>query len=280
MSASCTQGLRFSTKRAKALSFSLQHFPGLQTVQEKQFQQDKTSAGAVLDRVRAVLDQDRFFFRKSRNVYWWSNVKTFLFGVVLGETGHTVTTNATRSRKLPQENPTPLLLHIQNPAAGPAASSKTQCKGASAEPAAGVGRAPHQDMSWGDSDLSPKAQSGAPTESRSSSVPPPPARPIPEEARDTRPGVGTGRECRGQLSPGLGPRARADSKGPHRLSPAATSSSHRGPIVRRLRAFGAVGAALLQETGPAAGRLGPHALSLHALLAQSPEGGRGGQTQR
>lgn len=79
---------------------------------------------------------------------------------------------------------------------------------------------------------------------------------------------------------GLGPRARADSKGPHRLSPAATSSSHRGPIVRRLRAFGAVGAALLRETGPAAGRLGPHAPSLHALLAQGPEGGRGGQTQR
>ena len=78
----------------------------------------------------------------------------------------------------------------------------------------------------------------------------------------------------------MGPRARADSEGPHRLSPAATSSSHRGPIVRRLEALGAVGAALLRETGPAAGRLGPHALSPHALLAQSPEGGRGVQTQR
>lgn len=69
MSAACTQGLWFSTKRAKALSFSLQHFPGLQTVQEKQFQQDKTSAGAVLDRV--LKNPERLMVEQRETLSFW-----------------------------------------------------------------------------------------------------------------------------------------------------------------------------------------------------------------
>lgn len=54
-----------------------------------------------------------------------------------------------------------------------------------------------------------------------------------------------GREYPGQLSPGLRPWVWADSRGTHRLSPVAMSSSSRcGPIVPRL---GEVGAALLRE---------------------------------
>lgn len=62
----------------------------------------------------------------------------------------------------------------------------------------------------------------------------PPA-PIPRGPR--LPDPTAGREgIPGRLSPGLRPRVRADSRGPHRLSPAATSSSCRGPIVPRLSA--------------------------------------------
>lgn len=50
--------------------------------------------------------------------------------------------------------------------------------------------------------------------------------------------------------PGLGPRMRADTRGLHRPSPAAQSSSHRGPIVPGLRALGGAGAARLGEAGP------------------------------
>lgn len=67
----------------------------------------------------------------------------------------------------------------------------------------------------------------------------------------------------------------ADSRGLHRLSPAATSSSsRRGPIVPRLRA---VRAALLQETVPASGRLG---LCAFPLLPPGPAAHWCGRTGR
>lgn len=51
----------------------------------------------------------------------------------------------------------------------------------------------------------------------------------------------------------LGPRVPADTRGLQRPSPAAQSSSHRGPIVPGLRALGGAGAARLGEAGPPPG---------------------------
>lgn len=46
-------------------------------------------------------------------------MRVFLFAVVLGETGHTMTVNARRDRKLPRKSdPLLLLLHIPHPVAG------------------------------------------------------------------------------------------------------------------------------------------------------------------
>ena len=64
------------------------------------------------------------------------------------------------------------------------------------------------------------------------------------------------------------PRVRADSRGPHRLSPAATSSSRRGPIVPRLRAA--------RADGPASERLGFPTLSLSPRGPAARRGARAG----
>lgn len=144
-----------------------------------------------------------------------------------------------------------------------------------------MGQALHLGCEWGRSDLSPKVCPapggrcdrryglGRPLSPRTASHLLPPA-PFPRRPGLRDPGWPR-TECRGQCSPDLRPRVRADSRGPHRLSPAATSSSHRGPIVPRL---GALRAVLLPKTGPAARRLGLHALS---LLARGPAGDPAGR---
>lgn len=45
-------------------------------------------------------------------------MRVFLFAVVLGETGHTMTVNARRDRKLPRKSDPLLLLRIPHPVAG------------------------------------------------------------------------------------------------------------------------------------------------------------------
>jgi hypothetical protein len=78
-----------------------------------------------------------------------------------------------------------------------------------------------------------------PAQRGSACVPPPPARRTP-----------------GQLSPGLRAGVRTDSRGPHRLRPAATSSSRRGPIVPRRRAWARRRSRRLPRRGLVARRLG------------------------
>lgn len=110
-----------------------------------------------------------------------------------------------------------------------------------------------------------------PVEEKAQPVPiwsPLPPAPIPRGPR--LPDPTEGREgIAGRLSPGLRPLVRADSRGPHRLSPAATSSSCRGPIVPRLSAA--------RVDGPAFHRLALRALSLRPRGLVARRGARAGR---
>lgn len=156
---------------------------------------------------------------KTRTGYWWSNVKPLSFRGGPGRNRPRSGNKCNEVPRLPQDSPSP-----PRPPPTPCMLQKS------------VQRGPG------------RARSGLPEKGRSGGTPGVPR----------RPGAAgpDGRGVRGPRSPGLGPRVRADTRGLHRPSPAAQSSSHRGPIVPGLRALGGAGAARLGEAGPPPGRSG------------------------
>lgn len=90
---------------------------------------------------KTKLRRERFstLYWKGRNVYWWSNVSLSFWGGPGRETGHTMTANARRDRKLPQEIRPPPPPPYPTRGRRPVQPPKPRAKGLQLSPWSGVG---------------------------------------------------------------------------------------------------------------------------------------------